>query len=132
MTILTLKCQRCGGDMPPIDSDDDDGKELLRLMGTGGAEILHETCPGEEPAPSFGPAGGGRRFEARVVLVEVIAPTEEGGDASLEELAGFTAYVDAPSFSAGLRPLALALGTKWQELERVSGMVDLPVLDGSE
>lgn len=132
MANLTLKCQTCGGDMPPIDSESQEGKELLRLMGAGGAEIRHERCPGATDPILTVPRQEGRRFEARVSIVEVIAPTEEGGDASLDELAAFSVYADAHTFAGATRPLALALGEKWQLMERSATIVDVPVIGPGE
>jgi hypothetical protein len=128
---VIFACQRCGGDLPPMDG------ELARLaQTTGGVSLTHEVCPGDEPAP----ADEGRYFEVRVQIVEVteppgddpVIPAYANGspdqnarrDAIVTELVSFKAGHRAADLDAAMRPLALALGEKWQAAEKQARIAD--------
>ena len=117
---LILNCQACGEPMPPMDEDT---AKLLR--GVKGVTLKHEVCPRDQEAVAERAAATRpRRFEARVRIVEVLPAAVEGGDVTLDEIAGLTAWVDATSLAEAARPLALDLGERWQEFEKHAGIAD--------
>lgn len=115
-TGVILKCQRCGGDMPPLPDD------LAAMMQTAGGVILaHDVCPGDSdnlPKPE------GRYFEVRVSIVEATEPHGEGDVVQIDELVSFRAGHRAPDLDSAMRPLALALGEKWTLAEKQAKVAD--------
>jgi hypothetical protein len=110
---VVFQCQKCGADMPPMDS------ELAKIaMSTGGVVLAHEVCPGEEPKDE------GRLFGVRVQVIEI---RDHGdGDDETEELIRFAVDLRAADLDAAMRPLALALGEKWAVAEKQAKLADSP------
>jgi hypothetical protein len=109
-------CAVCGEAMPAF--TDEQWAELERLSRVRRVVLKHDVCPRDAARPQRE-----RRFEARVAIVEV---TLEPGatDATSTELAGFTAYTDADNLEEAMRPLAVALGAKWLEVEEKAHIAD--------
>lgn len=115
---VVFQCQRCGQDLPPMDGD------LARLArSAGGVTLAHDVCPGEAP-----PKPVGRLFEVRVQVYEVTEVTDtetgEAFDPEYTELIAFTADHRAVDLDTAMRPLALALGEKWQKAEKHAKITD--------
>jgi hypothetical protein len=116
-------CAKCG--LPTAHLDE----EMQRVLRANpGVTIAHDVCPGSEPA-----APSGRYFEVRVQIVEVTEHDEGDGDHpelgrevhhTVEELISFVAGHRAPNLDAAMRPLALALGEKWQKAEKQAAIAD--------
>lgn len=119
-----LICGKCGQPMPDLPDD------LLRLARANpGVELGHDVCPGDATAN----APAGRYFEVRTSIVEITQPNTDDPTFSaidgttqpqIEEMAAFRCGVTAPTFEKALRPLALALGEKWQAVERQAPIAD--------
>lgn len=110
---VVFQCQRCGSDLPPMDS------ELANIaMSTGGVTLAHEVCPGEEP-----PTETGRLFGVRVQIIELTGDEDDG---ETTELIRFAADHRAADLDAAMRPLALKLGEKWALAEKRAKLADSP------
>lgn len=114
-------CSKCGQPMPPL------SEELKALArAAGGVSLSHDVCPGE--TANAHPAG--RYFEVRVEVVEVTEePTGGLGDGPnpeivATELISFRTGLRATDLDAAMRPLALALGEKWQAAEKRAKIAD--------
>lgn len=115
-------CAKCGIPLPPLD------EEVKRMIAANpGAEVYlaHEVCP---DAPVVKPEG--RFFEVHVRIVE-LTERETGGlgdgpnpEIVAEELMSFVAGHRAPNLDEAMRPLALALGEKWEVAEKQARIAD--------
>lgn len=126
---MSLICQKCGTEMPPLD---DDLAKLARRAG--GIVLAHEVCPNEKSA-----APEGRYFEVRVSIVEVLeeVPATADPDDSdvqpevrVEEMVSFKAGVRSANLDDAMRPLATALGEKWMQAEKNAMVADDAALQG--
>lgn len=110
-------CQVCTEPMPAFTTEQ--WEEYERLSKVRRVVLRHDVCPrdvGKTPKTD-------RRFEARVRIVEV-SLAEGATDATVNELAAFIAHTDAGSLYEAMRPLALALGEKWTEVEEHAHIAD--------
>lgn len=112
---VVLKCQRCGGDMPPLPDD-----LAAMARAAGGVSLAHDVCPGDD-APA---APEGRYFEVRVSVVEVTEETPADDSPTVTDLVSFRAGHRAPTLDEAMRPLALALGEKWARAEKQAKVAD--------
>lgn len=109
-----LTCGKCGGPMPDLPAD------LLALARShGGIDLGHDVCPG---MAANAPAG--RYFEVRASIVEITSSDDPDEVVHIEEMAAFRCGVTATDFEKALRPLALALGEKWQAVEKQALIAD--------
>jgi hypothetical protein len=107
-------CGRCGHPLPPLP------EELQKVIDSGhSVALMHEpgTCPTDEPAK---PAG--KYYEVRVAVVRV----DESDTDEVTELLSFVAGHRAANLGDAMRPLALALGEKWQKAEKNAGIAEAP------
>lgn len=130
---LTLRCQRCGMDMPPVVLDgSDEAKEQLRAINRG-AVTTHDVCPTErlqQAEQAAAAAATQRRFEVTCSIREITVDAEDPGQAEHRtEVAGLTVEVTAVSLPEAMRPLALALGEKWMKIEQSAALIDVPLLE---
>jgi hypothetical protein len=119
---MSLTCQKCGGEMPPLPDD------LATMMrSAGGVQLVHDLCPGEKPV-----ALEGRYFEVRVQIVEVTEPVDVDPDPDaagafdpiVAELVDFRYGTRAANLDAAMRPLAEGLGEKWMAAEKHAAIAD--------
>ena len=131
MPPLTLTCQKCGLPMPDIDLESEEGKALLKALSSStGFELKHDECPPDRlrrEAAALEQSAVRRRFMAKVAIVEVI----DAGDGQLREepLVKLDVEAENVSFVEAVRPLALALGAKWQAMEEHAALVDVPTVE---
>lgn len=115
-------CSICGQPMPAFTAEQ--WTEYERLSRTQPVSLRHEVCPGQiVQTPKT------RRFEARVRIIEVIG--DDPATLAFDELASFIAHTDAVDFPSSLRPLALALGEKWSDVEDHAHIADPNAMSAS-
>lgn len=111
-------CGRCGHPLPPLP------EELQKVIDSGqSVALMHEpgTCPGDEPAKPEG-----KYYEVRVAVVRVDENHDTDEVTGFTELLSFVAGHRAANLPTAMRPLALALGEKWQKAEKNAGIAEAP------